>query len=362
MVNGPEFELRAAETPPWATLRVSLTTIEWLAAQWAAPDALMARVWGAFRSSEAHFRAQLPKVGPERLAAVSSRELVKYLVVAAAIDQGITGCTPDLPDLPRRDKAVLYYQAMLMGFLGNAFRRRVPPPRALEWVVMKALGGAACYAMARLLTTEARRRGARHSGGYSAALLELLRRSERLVPLFDVGDAQIVDGLTQAARGRAAALLKGRGLRHQVLDFLEGLAGQAAVTVEKEWGAVDPLDLVARAMDGELDHAGQVIAYDVADAARPATRWRELQIDIAEEEVERIPDRAGTQPGDQDAQDRYRDLRRRAAAADPKLQRYLEAASDGADRKTIAARLGVSTAYVDKCRARLKKLAEDLPQ
>lgn len=363
MTNRPGFDLRADETPPWATIRVSLRTVEWLAGQWAttATHALMTWVWGSFRSSEAHFRAQLPSIGKDRLAAISSRELVKYLQVAAAVDQGITECTPDLPDLSRREKACLYYQAILMGSLGNAYRARIPPDRAVEWAVMKALGGAACYAMGPLLGSEIGQRGAQHRGGYAAALLELLRQAGHLVPLFGVQENEIVDEVTRAAKFRTASLLTELPSQ-QIKDFIAELAGHAMFTVVKEWGAVDPLELVARALAGELDHAGQAIAYDVRDTARPAIRWRELELDFTEEQFESIQDRAGVQPGGQDARDRLQDLRRKAAAADPRLQRYLEAASDGADRKTVAARLGVSIAYVDKCRSRLKKLAEGLSE
>ena len=106
MTNRPGFDLRADETPPWAKIRVSLRTVEWLAGQWAttATHALMTWVWGSFRSSEAHFRAQLPSIGKDRLAAISSRELVKYLQVAAAVDQGSALFSSKAPpsELPSR--------------------------------------------------------------------------------------------------------------------------------------------------------------------------------------------------------------------------------------------------------------------
>jgi hypothetical protein len=356
------FNARIDQAPSWATdVPVTPAAIDGLARLWAAPETrpTMVQLWNAFRASEVHFRRALPQVGTARLKEISPWELVHYLVTALGVDQGITTCTPDLPDLPRRDKAVLYYQAMLMGFLGNAFRHRVPPPRAVEWAVMKALGGAACYAMGPLVVAEIRQRGTAHPGGYGVSMLELLRRAEHLAPIFGQPDARIADGLIQEARNRAASLLKRSGLRRPARgrtrsvfeDFREGMPGQAVITAAKHWGAVNLFELLARSLAGELDHAGQAIAGDVADAAR-SRAWRTIELHFTEDGASQLPDRAG--------RGRLLDLERRASA-DPELHRYLEAASDGADRKTVARRLGRSVRYVANYRARLKKLAEDLP-
>jgi hypothetical protein len=359
IANPPQwFDVRADAPSPWASVRVSIEAIEWLAQLWAASETheAMVALWGSFLASEAHFRAQLPNV--DLTTRGTSWELIKFLHVAAGVDQGIAGCVPDLPALPRGDRARLYYHGILMVSMGHAYKTGVSTSAAVEWSVMRALSGAVCYAMGPLLAREIRRRGEKHSAGYGAALLELLRRAEHLLPLFGVGEREIADRAARATRSQTARVLKRRGLSYsQIEDFLEGLPGQATETVAKEFGAVDPLVLMGRATEGGLNHAGRAIVFDAADAARPAIRWRELELTFTEEEVGGI-----AQPGYQDAQDRLQDLRRRAAAADPKLQRYLDAACDGADRKTVAARLGVSTTYVDKCRARLKKLADDLPR
>ncbi len=88
------FDLRADEMPPWASVRLSRETREWLVQQWAAPAtyAAMARLWGSFRLSKAHFRAPLPRMGADKLARVTPWALVNFLYVALGVDQGITEC------------------------------------------------------------------------------------------------------------------------------------------------------------------------------------------------------------------------------------------------------------------------------
>jgi hypothetical protein len=49
-------------------------------------------------------------------------------------------------------------------------------------------------------------------------------------------------------------------------------------------------------------------------------------------------------------------------ADSPELARYVVEAATGASRAEIARRLGKSLSYIDKLRARLKKLAKDLPE
>jgi hypothetical protein len=332
-------------------VRVNAEVVDILRYIWSADGTsqVMLATWRAFRASEAHFRSSLPTTGASRLAKKTAPELLMLLHAAAGVDQGITECAP--AEISRVAKAALYYNILLVRVLGAAWRGPVSPEEAIRSTVGKISALACTYAIGPLVASEIRRRGAQHAIGFNAALLELMRQAGAFSTLLVPDEEAVLRTLTRSA------LRLGRRLGLQHREDIEGLSSQAAITIAKECGDTDPLQLVARALAGELDHAGRAIAFDALDAARPARRWREIELHF--EALEEVPDRA-TLPHARAAADFARELHRKAAAGDPRLARYLEAAADGADRKTVAARLGVSMAYVDKCRARLKKLAATL--
>jgi hypothetical protein len=344
---------------------VTAEGVEFMARLWAAPatNPLMRYLWGGFLSSEAHFRERLSDVNWER---VTPWHLIQFVHVGASVSDGIESCTPELPDLARGDRARIYFHAVLIAAFRYSIESGVPSQvldsagevPAVRWAVMKALSGAACYAMVPHVRRELSRQGEAHVG-YAAALLEIGRRADHLAPIFGTVDADLIGRLTGGRRSRMRRVLAEQGLNKSlIVDFLNGLAGQATITAASRWGHVEPLELLGRALQGELNVAPMAIQDDLGEAARRPSRQRQFEVSF-----ERRPSGSqGRQPLDPpdlamkpDAEVEYQDVLKRLAA-DPKLWAYVHAAVDAETQVEAAQALGVTDRTVRNLRQRLEAL------
>jgi hypothetical protein len=226
---------------------------------------------------------------------------------------------------------------------------------------MKALSGAACYAMTPHLVREFEQRGKDHIG-YAAALLELSRRAEHLSPIFGEVGEETIRRLT-GGRGELRSHLERKGLNAaQISDLLDGLAGQAALTVERRWGLVEPLELLGRALEGGLNIAPRAIRDDVTEAARPHSRQRRFEVSF-ERRSSGSPGPEGTDPCDvamrPDAEAEYRELLTEIEKNPELLGFVLEAASADTQIET-AKKLGVTDRTVRNLRQKLLKTLHGL--
>jgi hypothetical protein len=360
------FNVRAAQPPPWADVRVTAEGVEFMARLWAAPatNPRMRYLWGAFLSSEAHVRERLPSVTWERF---SPWQLIQFVHVGAGVNDGIGACTAELPDLARGDRARIYFHAVLIAALRYSVESGVPSEvldsdgeiPAVRWAVMKALSGAACYAMAPYVKREVARRAKDHVG-YAAALLEVSRRADHLTPIFGVADAEAIGRLTWGQRRPVRRALERRGLNPSLIDdFLDGLDGQAVITVADNWGQVDPLELIGRALEGDLNVAPMAIQNDLKDAARRPSKQRRFEVNFERRPSLRDPD---PEPFDHpdgamkpDAEAEYQELLARVAA-DPRLWGYVLVARDAETQAQAARALGVTDRTVRNLQQNLKAL------
>lgn len=173
---------------------------------------------------------------------------MKWAAAGHAVNCGIEACLPGA--FQRPDRARLYFQALIITAIPFAIEEpdrlhdaslasREPPE--LDPIVA-ALRGAIFYAGASYAEREILRRGDKHVG-FNAALLELARCAEALGRLFGANRIELaIDSLTRGTRWKAARGMGGLSSDDR-RQALEGLQGQAVLTVAARWCGINPLEL-----------------------------------------------------------------------------------------------------------------------
>ena len=247
---------------------------------------------------------------------------------------------PYSPD-PRVRLAAGYETLIAYGVMSRATGQGVDP---LHWAV--TIGSAQIPGV--VLWNEVLRRGEGHQAGFAAAIIRLCHELSRL-------GTQAGHWVEQAARSFGKKRFTG-----------ESRFTQALFTVEKEWGHLDPFEMLTMALCGTLDVARSAVQRDDIDDWRKQNRRREITFQFDEQDesqadasqVARLSTEAfdrHEKQADHDSEVRLaiRNLCREHQAL--KLDAYIHARMDGANQKEAAAAADITSRTARKYDRLLEK-------
>lgn len=262
---------------------------------------------------------------------------VRHTIFMAALLVRAVGALLDDPDEPFRDSRLIWPS---------------DPPQVR--VCLPALRAEFALLARPHAKTELLRRGADRDGFPAAVILDMMRHSDdalrgRLFTMADVDDA--VARLRDTASKRLPRAAWGGFPEKTRQDREQILAGQIPLTLTRDplfRDIANPLEGLARALEGELDIAPRAIAYDLFDIARRAQhKTKDLVIEFRDE----IPDQAAEQDDeipDQAAEQVIEDF----LAEYPEYRQGLEDFLSGAPDKELAAARGVTVQAISQRKKR----------
>lgn len=205
----------------------------------------MEDLWGRLRTAEAALRSEFEG---RNWSEVSSWQLLEWLDAAIGVHLGVEAFLPPRLDrLPLPVRRFLYVHVFL--FAAGA---RLAENRAIRPIWYAAA--------APFLTEEFERRAQQHMGAEAGVLL-LIMGALRLTPANQSGL------LERDATATVDRLTKIVGKMRVPPQDRPEIPGQIPITLGGRWGQLDPIESLARALEGELDIAPRAVRDDLVEQA-----------------------------------------------------------------------------------------------
>lgn len=269
----------------WAYVRLDAEWIATVRQRLSDPEFQPTCEWllNALRDQEAK---TLDRFKRQDWAAPSSWQLVALFESHLAVQIGLDECLPSGADVIPEERWLLYV-------LSWAFNGMMQVDDADDeaTTVGRILGPAtmalSAYHVGPFVQEEMRRRGVRHVGIHAAVLLlqrASFRQKLRVEQLLDPVDP--IEALRGSVWKRSLGALRRLCRDLDLRDRQQEVAGQIVETVVDRWRHVPILDLLARALDGELNVAPAAIVSDLMDRARKEMRRDRTEAPSAEAGVD----------------------------------------------------------------------------
>ncbi len=326
------FTLALDRPSPWAEIRIdpagARAWVAGVAELWLPPGPApeLVRLWEQFIACQARMREDLDRM---EWSEVSAWDLVAWVEAAVSVQLGILRfLPPEVADLDPNVRRWLFVQALILKGLETAASGELAHP------LLPALRAAASYMGGDAADAKIGRRGAGHVG-FLAGMLCLLMAALRQGAL---GSALAGD------QERAVEALKKSVWRRVPAEQHPEVLGQIQLTLEERWGQLDPLETLARALQGELNIAPRAIQDDLLDQLRGEVRREQVEVQFKErtEMEDGGEDMVPSPEWGPEEERRWRECLS-LVEHDARFRRLLLAAMEGAEtEKEIAERLRVT--------------------